>query len=144
MNRIAECACGEVTLEVEGDPKLHMLCNCNDCKKRTGSAFGVSAYFSDSQIKSNNGKTLIYEISNDETEQLRYFCKSCGTTLYWKIFKFPGISGISDMTGIASGCFTQNPLPAPTLSASNNNKCAWLTLPDIKVDNLRKQHKLPS
>ena len=133
MNRTATCACGETTIEVEGDPKLHLVCNCNDCKKRTGSAFGISAYFSDNQIKNKNGKTLTYEVNNNETEQLRYFCKSCGTTLYWKISKFPSIPGISEMIGIAGGCFTDKLLPDPTLSASNKNKCAWLDLPNLKI-----------
>jgi len=131
--RIATCCCGQTTIEVEGDPKIHLVCNCNDCKKRTGSAFGISAYFSDSQIKNKNADTDTYEINNDETEQQRYFCKSCGTTLYWKISKFPSIPNISQMTGIAGGCFIDNPLPEPTLSASNENKCAWLDLPELKV-----------
>ncbi len=133
MIRIATCCCGQTTIEVEGDPKIHLVCNCNDCKKRTGSAFGISAYFSDSQIKNKNADTDTYEINNDETEQQRYFCKSCGTTLYWKISKFPSIPNISQMTGIAGGCFIDNPLPEPTLSASNENKCAWLDLPELKV-----------
>ena len=88
---------------------------------------------SDSQVKNRNGNTDTYEINNDETEQQRYFCKSCGTTLYWKIARFPGIPGISEMTGIAGGCFIESPIPEPTLSASNENKCAWLDLPKLKI-----------
>lgn len=133
MNRIASCCCGQSTIEVEGDPKIHIVCNCNDCKQRTGSAFGISAYFSDTQIKNRNGNTNTYEINNNETEQQRHFCKSCGTTLYWKITRFPSISGISEMTGIAGGCFIENTLPNPTISALNENKCAWLDLPKLKV-----------
>lgn len=133
MHRTATCCCGQSAIEVEGDPALHLVCNCNNCKKRTGSAFGVSAYFSDSQIKNKNGSMNTYEINNDETEQQRYFCTSCGTTLYWKITRFPGIPGIAEMTGIAGGCFTETPLPAPALSASNYNKCMWLDLPELTV-----------
>jgi len=133
MYRTARCSCGQSTIEVKGEPKIHLVCNCNDCKKRTGSAFGISAYFADSQVKNRNGNTDTYEINNDETEQQRYFCKSCGTTLYWKIARFPGIPGISEMTGIAGGCFIESPIPEPTLSASNENKCAWLDLPKLKI-----------
>jgi hypothetical protein len=133
MNRTASCCCGESTIEAEGDPKLHLVCNCNDCKKRTGSAFGISAYFLDSQVKNKKGNTSTYEINNEETEQIRYFCNSCGTTLFWKITKFPYIPGISEMTGIAGGCFSETPLPPPTVTASNANKCAWLVLPNLKV-----------
>ena len=55
----------------------------------------------------------------------RAFCARCGTTLYWKSFGF-----LPDQTGIAGGCFVDDPLPAPNLSATDTNRCAWLTLPD--------------
>jgi len=133
VNRSASCCCGQSTIEVEGDPKLHRVCSCNDCKKSSGSAFGISAYFADSQVKNKNAETRSYHITNKETEQQRYFCRSCGTTLYWKISRFPSIPGIAEMTGIAGGCFTDNPLPFPTLSAATVNKCAWLELPELQV-----------
>ena len=133
MIRTATCCCGKATIGVEGNPKIHLACHCSNCKKRTGSAFGVSAYFDDTQILSKHGNTEIYEILNEDTEQERYFCKSCGTTLYWKIMKFTGIPNISKMTGIAGGCFADNPLPEPTISAFSDHKCSWVELPKLKV-----------
>ena len=50
MNRIARCCCEEIGIEVEGLPFLHVVCHCDNCKRRTGSAFGIAAYFEDSQI----------------------------------------------------------------------------------------------
>jgi len=108
VRRTAVCCCEETRVVVEGDPKLHVVCHCNNCKKRTGSAFGVSAYFLDTQVISKSGNTDIYEISNEETQQKRHFCKSCGTTLYWKITKFDAIPNIEVMTGIAGGSNYQN------------------------------------
>jgi len=133
MIKSATCCCGQASIELDGEPKIHLVCHCNDCKKRTGSAFGISAYFSDSQVRSKNGEMGIYEINNDTTQQERYFCKSCGTTLYWKITKFPAIPGIADMTGIAGGCFSDDPLSEPTITATNENKCAWLEVPKLKI-----------
>ena len=133
MFKTATCCCGQATIEVEGEPKIHLVCNCSNCKKRTGSAFGISAYFDDQQIKNKNGNTEIYEINNKDTHQKRHFCKSCGTTLYWKIFKFPGLAGIAEMTGIASGCFADNPLSDPALLASSEQKCTWVELPNFKI-----------
>jgi len=133
MRRTATCCCGKAAIEVEGEPKIHLVCHCNNCKKRTGSGFGVSAYFADSQVKSKQGETEIYEINNADTQQARHFCKSCGTTLYWKILRFPGFPGIAEMTGIAGGCFAENPLPEPSISAFNEHKCAWLELPKLRM-----------
>lgn len=133
MQRTATCCCGQASIQVDGDPKYHLVCHCDNCKQRTGSAFGISAYFADTQISSKRGATEIYEIDTPETRQERHFCKFCGTTLYWKIYKFPGIPDPGAVTGIAGGCFVDNPLPAPILSANNDGKCAWLELPKLKI-----------
>ena len=82
MLRTANCCCGQVTIKVNGDPKIHGVCNCSNCKERTGSAFGISAYFDNTQVKSINGNIEIYKIDTDVTQQERFFCKTCGTTLY--------------------------------------------------------------
>jgi hypothetical protein len=40
--RDAACHCGQLRLEVEGDPSVVSICHCLACKRRTGSAFGMS------------------------------------------------------------------------------------------------------
>ena len=132
MQRTATCCCGQASILVEGDPKIHLVCHCDNCKKRTGSAFGISAYFKDAQIRCKGGTTEVYEIDTPETKQERHFCSSCGTTLYWKIYKFPGLPDPASLTGIAGGCFVESPLPAPTLTVNNSGKCAWLELLELK------------
>lgn len=133
MQRTAICCCGQTSIQVEGDPTIHLVCHCDNCKKRTGSAFGISAYFTDTQIRGKCGTTEIYKIDTTETKQERYFCRFCGTTLYWKIYRFSGIPNPASFIGIAGGCFVDNPLPAPTLTANNNGKYSWLELPNLKV-----------
>jgi len=133
MSRTARCCCGQASIELEGNPKIHAVCHCNDCKKRTGSAFGISAYFPDIKVKQKNGEMLVYEINNEETQQKRYFCALCGTTLFWKLARFPLIPGVEELTGVAGGCFVDDPLPDPVFSASNENKCAWLEMPALKI-----------
>jgi len=46
----ARCSCGQLSLEVEGEPVLNALCYCTDCRRRTGSAFGWQAYFLEAQV----------------------------------------------------------------------------------------------
>lgn len=133
IGRTATCCCGNTSIQVNGDPKIHLVCHCDNCKKRTGSAFGISAYFADSQVTSKQGTTGVYQISTKETEQERYFCQTCGTTLYWKVHRYPTTVDIASMTGIAGGCFVDNPLPPPTQTANNNGKCAWLELPELTI-----------
>jgi hypothetical protein len=122
--RTARCCCGDCAITVEGEPALNSLCHCASCKRRTGSAFGWSAYFPDDAIVSTRGALNVYAKDGADGYN-RYFCARCGTTLYWKSFGFlPGD------TGIAGGCFVDDPLPEPQVSATDGGRCAWLGLPD--------------
>ena len=122
---MASCACGDFKLEATGAPELNGLCHCNNCKKRTGSAFGMSAYFKNISIQNVEGESSCYELTNpdDGSIQKRYFCKRCGTTLYWEA------SSQAGMIGVASGCFADNPLGKPEYSVSTDKKWNWVKLP---------------
>ena len=121
----AQCCCGEFKIEIEGEPQLHGLCHCSDCKKRTGSAFGISAYFSSDAIKNVTGQSNCYTLLNREQnhEQKRYFCNNCGSTLYWTISDKPKI------VGIAGGNIVNGTMPEPTYSVNDSQRCQWLQLP---------------
>ena len=43
--RVAACHCGQLRLEVSGEPFAVSICNCLACQRRTGSAFGMQAGF---------------------------------------------------------------------------------------------------
>jgi hypothetical protein len=123
MTRIARCCCGACELEVEGEPVLNAICHCDNCKQRTGSAFGWSAYFADDNVAARRGEVRRYELKHMGAE--RFFCAACGTTLYWRSDTF-----MPDHTGVAGGCFTTTPLPEPAFSARDPQRCAWVALPE--------------
>jgi hypothetical protein len=124
MTRKAACCCGACFIEVSGEPTLNAVCHCSSCKKRTGSAFGWSAYFPDETIVARGGKLSVYAKEGAAGYE-RFFCANCGTTLLWKSFAL-----LPDQTGIAGGCFADDPLPTPNFSASENGRCTWLGLPE--------------
>src|SRR5260370_30876103 len=107
MSRKATCCCGKCTIEVEGEPVMNAICHCNNCKRRTGSAFGWSAYFTDGQILQQAGDLKAYVLSGANPAQ-RWFCTNCGSTLFLKA------DLIKDHTGLAGGCFTHTPLHPPS------------------------------
>ena len=43
--RAAACHCGQLRLDVTGDPFVVSICHCLACQRRTGSAFGMQAAF---------------------------------------------------------------------------------------------------
>lgn len=126
MNRIAECCCGQLSIEVVGDPEMYGVCHCANCKKRTGSAFGISSYFNNDQVVNKKGEANCYALrhSEQDQDQKRYFCIKCGTTLFWSLSTSP------QLTGIAGGCFVNPPLGEPKYSTSHANICSWVSLPD--------------
>ena len=124
MRRIARCCCQAYRIEVEGEPTLNGVCNCSSCKRRTGSAFGWSAYFRNEDIKDRQGELSVYAVEGPPAA-MRWFCARCGTTLLWESGDFmPG------QTGFAGGCFVETPLPEPNVSAYDNLRCAWVALPE--------------
>jgi hypothetical protein len=121
MTRKAICCCGACSIEVEGEPVLNALCHCTNCKRRTGSAFGWSVYFADDQVVRRDGDLRVYEIPAVGSQR-RWFCRTCGSTLFWKTAWRP------TETGISGGCF-QSALPSPSVTVSNDGRCTWLGLP---------------
>jgi hypothetical protein len=124
MTRTANCCCGLCSIVVEGEPTLNGICHCSSCRKRTGSAFGWSVYFPDDKVIATSGAMRVYARSGDMGYN-RFFCADCGTTLYWKSFGF-----LPNQTGVAGGCFTDDPIPAPNFSAQDRDRCAWLAIPE--------------
>lgn len=122
MVRQARCCCGAATISVEGEPELNGICHCDDCRRRTGSAFGWSAYFRDDRIVGRTGETSVY-LPLGDPGQARRFCLRCGTTLSWKTPTLP------DLTGIAGGCFVEAPLAEPVRSYRSHRKLRWIALP---------------
>ena len=96
------CFCGAVRYSTKGQPARSAVCHCRYCQLRTGTAFGISVYFSEDQVTFNDGAcdTFSYETEGGNTATLSR-CKNCGTTVSWRI----SIEALSDLVGIAGGTF---------------------------------------
>ena len=125
MKRTARCSCGQLKLTVEGEPRLVVLCSCTECQRRTGSAFGIGAYFRHDAVTSIDGAEKTYRRSSDSGRSAEaHFCPECGTTVYWQLELFP------DQYGVAVGCFTDPDFPQPKVAVWSATKHDWVTLPD--------------
>ena len=122
MLRTAKCCCQACSITVEGEPVANALCHCASCRRRTGSAFGWSVYFPDAGVVGRTGEMNVYRLAEPAAAE-RWFCARCGTTLFWKAEAFAGV------TGVAGGCFVDEPLGAPTFSANGEGRRDWLYLP---------------
>ena len=102
--REAACACGDIRLTVEGEPSLVSSCCCTRCQRRTGSFFGVTAYFRPAQVTERAGVAAEFR-RGDATFR---FCPRCGSTVWWAFD-----DAREDILGVAGGCFADPQLPGP-------------------------------
>ena len=125
MHPIARCACGACSVALLDAPKVSCICHCSNCKRRTGSAFGMSSYYLEAALGERAGELAVYAFRHPEEgyDEERYFCKQCGTTLYWRSSHRPHV------VGIAGGCLPEDDEAAPSASYSTSGRLAWVTLP---------------
>jgi len=121
----ATCACGQASITVDALPSMHGVCHCTNCKRRTGSAFGISAYFDRTAVVQQRGETKTYTFHHtaQNHDQERHFCSHCGTTLFWFV------SSVPEKIGIAGGCFADAGLPEPSYSVTDWKRESWVSLP---------------
>jgi hypothetical protein len=129
--RTAQCGCGRVQVTVEGEPALVAACHCDFCQKRTGSAFGYQAYFSQVQCVEVSGETKIYngiEVDGVESQagQARtpsyHFCTTCGSTVYWTVRD----GSDRPLMAIAIGNFVDGNFPAPMREYYTTTRHSWV------------------
>jgi hypothetical protein len=83
------CSCGAVRFAVE-DYLYVIGCHCDACKKRTGTAFGVSVVVEKDSITVLEGETRTYVRTAESGQTVDYtFCPTCGTTVSWQIKAVP-------------------------------------------------------
>jgi hypothetical protein len=80
-----------------GDPKVAGVCHCHLGKRRTGSAFGMSAYFDEAAVRITSGELKTYEYRSDESGRSvkTEFCANCGTTVTATLEALSGARGIT-------------------------------------------------
>ncbi|HEY8141944.1 MAG TPA: GFA family protein [Kofleriaceae bacterium] len=121
--RTASCSCGQLRIEVHGDPVGVGVCHCLACQRRTGSVFAALAAF-----------RLPYEVTGTATEYVRAgdqgarfrfrFCPICGTSLFHTEEGYEHRS-----VSVAVGAFADPSFPAPKDSVYDCRRHAWVQLP---------------
>lgn len=122
-SRTASCCCGQLRIEVQGEPLGVGVCHCLACQARTGSVFAALARFA-----------APYEVFGAATEYLRVgdqgarfrfrFCPVCGTNLY-----HTEEGGDPSSVSVAVGAFADPGFPPPRVSVYDCRRHAWVRMP---------------
>jgi hypothetical protein len=106
MVREASRSCGQLRIEVEGEPRGVGVCHCLACQRRTGSVFATLARFDAPFTVS--GKATAYVRRGDRGARFHFrFCPVCGTTV------FHTEEGRDDAVSVAVGAFADPAFAAP-------------------------------
>lgn len=123
-SRTAACACGQLQVTCDGEPKMVALCHCLDCQRRTGSTYGIAAFFARPEIETE-GRAQRYERKAESGFKVVFhFCPDCGSTVYWEPEKAP------DLIAVAVGAFADPAFPAPVKSVWTERRHPWVKTPD--------------
>lgn len=121
-SRIAACCCGQLSIRVEGEPRVVGVCHCLACQRRTGSVFAALASFA--APFDVIGRATEYIRTGDQGARFRFrFCPICGTNL------FHTEEGVEGSVGVAVGAFADPSFAAPTLSVYDCRRHPWVALP---------------
>jgi hypothetical protein len=123
--REATCHCGQLRLEVTGEPFRVSLCSCLDCQRRTGSAFGMQAGFRADQVEVTGRYADFSRISSesDRKEHVFHFCPDCGSQVFYTEPTEP------DLVVVSAGSFADPSFPAPVESGYDSRRHRWVILP---------------
>ena len=124
--RDAACHCGQLRLEVTGNPLAVSICNCLACQRRTGSAFGMQAGYRADQVQIAGRYNDYTRVSDeaDKKEHVFHFCPDCGSQVFYTEPSDPNLVVVS------VGAFADPSFPPPTESGYDSRRHPWVGLPD--------------
>jgi hypothetical protein len=121
-SRTASCSCGQLRIQVGGEPRGVGICNCLACQRRTGSVFAALASFS-APFKVFGTATEYARVGDQGAKFIFRFCPVCGTTV------FHSEDGRDDSVAVAVGAFADPTFPAPQVSVYDCRRHPWVQLP---------------
>lgn len=120
--RTASCFCGQLRIEVEGEPRGVGICHSLACQQRTGSVFAALAGFS-APFKVSGSTTEYVRVGDQGAKFIFRFCPICGSTV------FHTEEGENDSVSVAVGAFADTNFPGPQVSVYDSRRHPWVQLP---------------
>ena len=119
----ARCQCGQLKVTVPGPTLAVVACHCIACQRRTGSPFGVAAYYPHDEVVVEGKASRFDRPTASDGNFENYFCPQCGSNVYFRGSKNP------DVTGIAIGAFVDAHDMAPIRSVWEQSRHRWVSIP---------------
>lgn len=118
----ASCQCGELTVTLHGQPEAVVACHCIACQRRTGSVFGVLAYYPDDRVRIAGAATRFTRPGASGDAFQTFFCPVCGATVYVRTGRHP--AGV----GVAVGAIGDPGFAPPVRSIWESAMHGWVSI----------------
>jgi hypothetical protein len=120
----AQCQCGQLAADLPGSTPAVVACHCNYCQRRSGSPFGLLAYYpADQVVVSGEAKRFVRPAASGGSFET-FFCPHCGSTVAAKASKHPA------MIGIAVGAVADPQFQRPLRSVWETSMHPWVSMPE--------------
>jgi len=122
LDETASCACGAVSLRIEGPVRSMLVCSCLDCRKSTGTGHSAVVLMSTDSV-AVSGKTKGHtRQAASGSEITRYFCPQCGTPLFARTARAPLLALVP------AGLFDRPDWFSPSQAIFSRTHLDWDTL----------------
>ena len=76
------CNCGEVRFTLTGEPRVRGFCHCSDCRDLLDVPYHSVTAWNKEQVDVVAGADRITVFQHPGKQMKRFFCSSCGETLF--------------------------------------------------------------
>ncbi len=117
------CCCGAIRYEYMGEVGAAGYCHCEDCRRISGSAFGVSVRVAAKNFRIVRGEPKGFTKPGESGRAAtRYFCPDCGSPIYTAPALHP------ETVFIKAGSLDDPTLVKPDRQAWTRSRVAWATI----------------
>jgi hypothetical protein len=121
------CQCGEIRYRITGQPVWLTVCHCNEYKRQSGGAFGMSLRMRNANVDLIRGESKRWSRSAVSGGLvICYFCGTCGT----RVWHEPAGSGFLH---IKPGTLDDPNQAMPRFEAWTKRKASWLRIDGLEA-----------
>lgn len=125
LPHIGGCQCGAVRYELWDDPEAIYVCHCTECRRQSGSAFGISVIVRAEAFRLTAGAPGTWTRPTDSGHRLDCrFCPECGGRV-WHVS-----SGFADFRSVKGGTLDAPPDLTHAVHLHVRRKLAGVVIPE--------------
>ena len=119
MHISGRCLCGQVTYHCDADPAFMGKCYCLDCSNESGTGHITTIAVPDAAFVVTGEMTAFTKPTDDGGKLTKYFCTTCGSTLFTRPEKLAGL------VVVRAGTLDDRSVVTPQLQMYVSRAPAW-------------------